>query len=311
MPKITEGQYALGGLTVLAIWLFGVLPFLNSPREIYIQKPEAIEQPAKQSATEPKGTPEAPFFVEVIPAPKSAKEHDQEAEDREEKKSADQWLVRWTAALFFATSGLILATGGLGYFAFRQMRDMKESIAAAKKSADAARTQADAFIAVEAPTFAFSAFKLAEYFFPNGLDGNEVKGRDPVTSAPVPEFMRAIILPTNYGKGALRLLQMCIEYHVGTELPPDPFYMTATGINSVIKQDQADTWFLQPNLFRLDESQRKEIDAGKSFLWVYGFFGYIGLLKDRRIIGFAIRWNHQYGIFIAGGPPAYSYDKQA
>ena len=180
-----------------------------------------------------------------------------------------------------------------------------------QKSADAARTQADAFIAVEAPTFAFSAFKLAEYFFPNGLDGNEVKGRDPVTSAPVPEFMRAIILPTNYGKGALRLLQMCIEYHVGTELPPDPFYMTATGINSVIKQDQADTWFLQPNLFRLDESQRKEIDAGKSFLWVYGFFGYIGLLKDRRIIGFALRWNHQYGIFIAGGPPAYSYDKQA
>lgn len=166
-------------------------------------------------------------------------------------------------------------------------------------------------IAVEAPTFAFSAFKMAEYYFPNGLDGDEVKGRDPVSSAPVPEFMRAIVLPTNYGKGALRLLQMCIEYYVGTELPPDPLYVTVTGINSVIKQDQADTWFLQPSVFRLDESQRKEIDAGKCFLWVYGFVGYIGLLKDRRIVGFAVRWNHQHGIFIAGGPSAYSYDKQA
>ena len=29
MFKITEGQYALGGLTVLAVWLFVILPLLH------------------------------------------------------------------------------------------------------------------------------------------------------------------------------------------------------------------------------------------------------------------------------------------
>jgi hypothetical protein len=29
MFKITEGQYALGGLTVFAVWLFAILPLAN------------------------------------------------------------------------------------------------------------------------------------------------------------------------------------------------------------------------------------------------------------------------------------------
>jgi predicted LPLAT superfamily acyltransferase len=67
-----------------------------------------------------------------MPSPKSAEERAQEAEEREEKKSADRWLVRWTAALFAATVGLILATGVLGYFGLQQSRDMKASISAAE-----------------------------------------------------------------------------------------------------------------------------------------------------------------------------------
>ena len=29
MPKITEGQYALGALTIFSVWVFVALPFLN------------------------------------------------------------------------------------------------------------------------------------------------------------------------------------------------------------------------------------------------------------------------------------------
>ena len=147
MPKITEGQYTLGGLTALAIWLFVALPFIiYSPTEIKAQKPNRIDQSEQQRATEAKGTANAPFFVEVIPTPKSAEELAAEATDRDEKKSADRWLVRWTASLFFATIGLIIATASLGYFASRQMRDMKESIAASKTVADAALMQARASV---------------------------------------------------------------------------------------------------------------------------------------------------------------------
>jgi hypothetical protein len=89
--------------------------------------------------------------VQVIPSLKSSTELAQEAEDRAEKRSADRGLVTWTAALFFATVGLILATCVLGYFAYRQLRDMKASIAAAQKAADAADMSARAAIGIELP----------------------------------------------------------------------------------------------------------------------------------------------------------------
>src|ERR1700719_288896 len=111
MPKCWEGRIALGGLGLIAIWIFMVLPFLyvvpalESPGQTY------HDDRHQRTAAEPRGTADAPFFVQVVPSPKSAEERAQEAEDRQEKKSADRWLVRWTAALFAATVGLILATG--------------------------------------------------------------------------------------------------------------------------------------------------------------------------------------------------------
>lgn len=79
--------------------------------------------------------------MQVIPAPKSARERVEEAQDREEKRSAELSLVRWTFALFLATVGLILATGVLGWFGFQQSRDMKASIGAAQSAARAAENQ--------------------------------------------------------------------------------------------------------------------------------------------------------------------------
>jgi len=92
----------------------------------------------KDAEGQPQGTVTAPFFVQVITSPKSAGERAQEEEDREEKKAADRWLVRWTFALFAATIGLIIATGVLGYFGFQQSRDMQASIGLSERSAKAA-----------------------------------------------------------------------------------------------------------------------------------------------------------------------------
>ena len=103
----------------------------------------STNQSDQSPARQPDGTRAAPFVIEMIPSPKTAEERAQEAEDREEKKLADRWLVRWTAMLFFATVGLILATAVLGYFGFHQARDMKASISVAQSSADAAKVQAE------------------------------------------------------------------------------------------------------------------------------------------------------------------------
>ena len=138
--KIQEGSVAIGALVVFSAWLFIGLPIYFGPSE-RIQYYDSAQAAPHGPAAEPKGTINAPFFVQVISGPKSAAEHTQEAEDREEKRSADRWLVRWTAALFAATVGLILATGVLGYFAFRQARDIKDLVAIANDAATAAKNQ--------------------------------------------------------------------------------------------------------------------------------------------------------------------------
>src|SRR5258708_25271267 len=141
MPKLSEGQFPLGALTIFAIWVFFVLPFLYGPpprfsEAIYPQLAQATQTTDPQ--TEPRGTTDAPYVVKVLPTLKTAEEVAQEAEDRDEKRSADRWLVRWTAVLSLATMGLMLLTGILGYFAFKQSRDIRASIAVAAKTAEAA-----------------------------------------------------------------------------------------------------------------------------------------------------------------------------
>ena len=139
---MTEGRVAIGALILLAAWLLIGLPWLLSPSE-RIEYRDVFQAAAQNTEALPKGSRNSPFFVEVIPTPKSAKEQAEETEDREEKRSSDRWLVRWTFALFAATIGLILATLGLGYFAYRQSRDMRESIDVASRSANEASRSAN------------------------------------------------------------------------------------------------------------------------------------------------------------------------
>jgi len=74
MPKISKGGCTLGPLTVIAVWLVVVLLSLFSSNHTVAQ-PQVDSQQAPQSTiTEPEGTPQSPFFVEVIPSPKSAQE---------------------------------------------------------------------------------------------------------------------------------------------------------------------------------------------------------------------------------------------
>jgi hypothetical protein len=140
MPKITEGTFALGALSAVAMWLVVVLPVYYGPPQSSQQMHEATHEAGQAAYAKRDGSAAAPFVVQVIPTPKSAEERTQEAEDREEKKSADKWLVRWSAALFAATIGLIFATLVLGYFGLQQSRDMKHSIAAALEANRIAET---------------------------------------------------------------------------------------------------------------------------------------------------------------------------
>jgi hypothetical protein len=117
MPKLTEGTYALGALTVFSLWLFVGLPYMYWPREIPLQQPIHSSGPPPQGiAIEPKGTPQAPLFIQVLPGPDASERADHEAEDRSAKQVAD-WV------LGAATIGLMIATIVLGLIAGRQLID--------------------------------------------------------------------------------------------------------------------------------------------------------------------------------------------
>jgi hypothetical protein len=124
MPKVSEGSITIGGIFLFAAWLLIGLPWLVYPSERIVYRDNTHPAP-QASQTQPKGTAQAPFFVQVIPSPKSAEERTEEAEDRIEKKKADAALVRWTLALFLATVGLMIGTGVLSYFAYAAIKETR------------------------------------------------------------------------------------------------------------------------------------------------------------------------------------------
>jgi hypothetical protein len=185
MPRITEGQYALGGLTIFVVWVFFVLPFLYQT-PISEKYDHNRTEAAAQSAAHQEGH-HAPGIAtpnEVLPNPNTAANEPEK--DRGEFWSAKltDWLlaiftlflVFFTARLCYATAGLKDSTDKLWDAGERQMelirqnaaeqsRDMQASIVEAKRSADAAVAGAD--VARQALVNAQRAFVFINAIRPN------------------------------------------------------------------------------------------------------------------------------------------------
>jgi hypothetical protein len=202
MPKITEGQYALGGLTVFVVWVFFVLPFLY-------QTPVAEKYDSKQSEAAARNAahrdghagPPIAATSDACANPNA----DAHAANEAENNGGEFWaakltdwllavftllLVFFTARLYYATAGLRDSTDKLWVASERQMAlidrnaaeqadDMKASIEQARRGADAAvagaaaaKESADATRDIVAQTDqnfkiqlrAYVAFQQFEYF---------------------------------------------------------------------------------------------------------------------------------------------------
>jgi hypothetical protein len=215
-------------------------------------------------------------------------------------------LVVFTAVLAVATIALGIGTFKLWQTSAIHAGHMEESASAAKKAAEAASRQAEAFIAVESPTPVFSGFKIVERLDASGRAG----GRDPITAVPMPEFLQALILPINIGRAPLRIIRICIEYDIGESLPDQPFYYSITGTNIVLRNMDPGTWLVPEAIFQLDETQREDIDYNRKSLWVYGFLSYFGLLGEIWNLGFSARWDRHSGGLVQAGPQGYNYNRK-
>lgn len=77
-------------------------------------------------------------------------------------------LALFTAGLFAATAALVLATAALAYYAFRQSRDMKESVSQSKRAADIAEASLTKL------QRAFVTFQGMRYLSHTNLDDGKV-----------------------------------------------------------------------------------------------------------------------------------------
>jgi hypothetical protein len=218
------------------------------------------------------GTRAPPLYVQVIPTPKSAQERAEEKAERDDKKNIDKWLVRWTASLVLATIGMILATGVLAYFGYRQSVDMKESIALTAVAAKAAQLSSAAALATERALI-FASFLPGD---------NDV-------------FKVSVI---NAGKTPATLENIWISV---TETPPSgivPCYLP-TEIEQPL-----DLIVRGGGSLNLDSVH--PMQAGH---YCYGYIKYIDVFRGHHIYRFSVRISNDNSVWKAAGPRAWNeYD---
>ncbi|WLB64659.1 hypothetical protein QIH96_05285 [Bradyrhizobium japonicum] len=279
MPKCSEGKVFGAGIFVLALWLFVGLPLYYGAGNAHSQSHQVAEQTANSSTAKPDGSEAAPLFVQIKPTPKTAAERVQEDEEREEKRSGDRWLVRWTAALFIATVGLIFATLVLGYFGYLQSRDMKHSIGVAQKSADAAMLSAQAAVAIQLPIIRITPEKLSHG---DGHTGGQTFEECSVDA----------VLLSNLGPTKAFPVEILHGWAIGNELPPEPNYrfIDAFNANFILEPDPKTTPRKRLTLaMPLEPGQWPEILKG-NYLWFYCSLHYDDFMGTRHSHGFCWRW---------------------
>jgi hypothetical protein len=259
------------------------------------RKPLDIQTELHNTENKERRSAEPPIIVNISPPQKTHDEIEREAKEREEKSDLDRKIVeltgdlaKYTFGLFVTAVTLVLATVGLGIFSWRQSRDMKDSIAAAKESANAAVLQARAAIGVELPKIILSRV----HFGDTGAASLASRLQSPKIEISV----------TNYGKTPAFLLRQAIEIEVCALLPAKPVYPSAFDL-------PPETVVEYKNKFPLGTARPKcplspeDIQAildGNTRLWVYGYVYYRDILSEPHMARFC-------KLFMPPSSPRYRY----
>jgi hypothetical protein len=126
MPKITEGQYALGGLTVFAIWVFVVLPFLYQVPIAHKNHDEETKAAASQADRNDQKAGALVTVSDQVLAQQNASPHHKDELDKDRgefwtAKLTDWLLAAFTLALVFFTYKLVQSTNRLWLAGERQI----------------------------------------------------------------------------------------------------------------------------------------------------------------------------------------------
>lgn len=204
-------------------------------------------------------------------------------------------LALLTGHLAGSTKKLWVSTETLAYAAVEQCKDMKDSIAAAQTSANAAKRSADAAIAVQLPKVFLSNVSL----FGVGIPTNDLK---------VAKVRASVI---NYGNTPAFITREAFELIIAPSLPITPVYDRAF--------DAIDGTVIQPNKSHplteavsrqvLSDQDIADIQFGSLQMWVYGFVMYTDFLGEPHGTGFC-RVFHIFDGKLKGQPPRFLSHEQ-
>jgi hypothetical protein len=327
MPKCSEGRIALGGLAAIFIWAFIALPILYypPPHSAEISRQELSRQPQRATEGEPKGTEQSPLFIKLLPGPKTAEEVAQEAEDRNEKASADRWVIIFNGLIALFTAALVGANIALwragehqirliGDNAAQQSKDMQASVAAAERAASGAMIGARA--AQKSAETAEKAFSNLErpYVFAFGVrrleaDTERVGGFEPFVTYSV----------ANYGKTPAIIENVRVGFSIGEFHPDGPTRVDDTNdllISPIMgageRRDDLIEIFpagMERTLHRDEAGKAYAIPAMKSAedLFFRIIIDYRGAFSHGHECGFCWRYNRATGHFVQHGHEDYNY----
>jgi hypothetical protein len=229
------------------------------------------------------------------------------AEQKSQKDVTDERLADYTLLLAWFTAVLAVSTIGLWIVTWRsglrQSGDMQASIEVARQAAEAAQTQAAILAAVEGPMPLIAQLKLAQYA---SIPGDSLVA-DPVPAGPVPANCRILVAVENKGRTTLRIVELCIEKFVGSDLPGIPRYSHSTSFNFYL--EKGPIWLRgsdeQIVVTPADIGAMHAYYPSHGAFWVYGYFAYPDLLNRRVEHKFCVRWDQTAG-FVPDNRPDYT-----
>ena len=193
-------------------------------------------------------------------------------------KAANDYGVAITA---LATVFVAAFTGTLWWASAGQYDLLKQQIAVAKESADAANLSAKAAVAVELPIIVLCMIQLLKQTNPSV----QVVGYPDAVSTLRFNFK-------NFGRTAGELITMCAEWSVAERLPDAPNYKSNYPFipGAMIEPQKMLPPGPQNFTIRLQPEEVTAISEETKFLWVYGYLAFRDFLGNEHRQGWCAKW---------------------
>jgi hypothetical protein len=262
---------------------------------------------------------ELAWFLFIGPADNGSDQGSkQQAEDLFLGFSPEAWTAIFTAVLTASTIGLWLQTKRLAAGAEEQSSDMKASIAAAQRSADAAWLSAQASIGAETarliPVSAFLQDSPSMFAKPDPYGGTVEPTVDELLAKGI-----IVIEFKNLGRTAAEIIAFCGETSLSPDLPEIPVYA------KIKRHSPCETAEAHGKTFReyVFDWERPKPDKANSLsslftvhkIWLFGYLEYLdfmGVRYRQRFCMYLAGGLISYGKnFWPGGPPQYSLLEKA